>query len=217
MIITFGTQKGGVGKTTLAVAFANYLVLQKKKEVKVFDFDFQKSFYTKWKEDEIFDTPKLYDVELITQDELEQGKYDMDTLIKMQNSDIIYIFDLAGVLNVNYTDIIASSDVIIIPYEYSEFAIKSTIMFIHYLGHFECYGEKIFVRNRIDKNFNYKNKEEQDKEFSKFGKVLDNTIYKRNCLQYITTRNLEYKQKDAVRKSFEEIIDHINETLQITI
>jgi|GEM_PF-2907363 len=31
MIITFGTQKGGAGKTTLAIAFANYLALQDKK------------------------------------------------------------------------------------------------------------------------------------------------------------------------------------------
>lgn len=217
MIITFGTQKGGVGKTTLAVAFANYLSLYKKKEVKVFDFDFQKSFYNKWKEDDLLEAPKLYDVELITEDDLEQGKFSDEVLNEMEDSDTIYIFDLAGVLNVHYTDIVRNSSVIVIPYEYSEFAIKSTIMFIHYLGHYECYGEKIFVRNRIDKNFNYKNKEEQDKEFSKFGKVLDNTIYKRNCLQHITTRNLEYKQKDAVRKSFEEIIDHINETLQTAI
>ena len=39
MIITFATQKGGVGKTTLAVAFANYLTITKKEKVKVFDFD----------------------------------------------------------------------------------------------------------------------------------------------------------------------------------
>ena len=40
MILTFATQKGGVGKTTLAIAFANYLSLVKNKQVKVFDFDF---------------------------------------------------------------------------------------------------------------------------------------------------------------------------------
>ena len=33
MVITFATQKGGVGKTTLAVAFANYLTLVKEKKV----------------------------------------------------------------------------------------------------------------------------------------------------------------------------------------
>ena len=35
MIVTFAQQKGGVGKTTLAIAFANYLTLHHKKTVKV--------------------------------------------------------------------------------------------------------------------------------------------------------------------------------------
>ena len=62
MIITFGTQKGGAGKTTLAIAFANYLALQDKK---INVFDFQKSFYHKWEEDEGLDIPKLYEVKSI--------------------------------------------------------------------------------------------------------------------------------------------------------
>ena len=65
MIITFATQKGGTGKTTLAIAFANYISGISDRKVNVFDFDFQKSFYYKWKEDEISDIPKLYDVEII--------------------------------------------------------------------------------------------------------------------------------------------------------
>ena len=65
MIITFATQKGGVGKTTLAIAFTNYLTLMKKKNVKVFDYDFQKSFYQKWKEDSVLQVPELYEVEIV--------------------------------------------------------------------------------------------------------------------------------------------------------
>jgi chromosome partitioning protein len=46
MIITFATQKGGTGKTTLAIAFANYLSIVSERSIKVYDFDFQKSFYS---------------------------------------------------------------------------------------------------------------------------------------------------------------------------
>ena len=62
MIITFATQKGGTGKTTLAITFANYISVISKRKINVFDFDYQKSFYQKWKEDEEWDLPKLYDV-----------------------------------------------------------------------------------------------------------------------------------------------------------
>ena len=52
MIITFATQKGGTGKTTLAIAFANYISALSERKLNVFDFDYQKSFYYKWKDDE---------------------------------------------------------------------------------------------------------------------------------------------------------------------
>lgn len=42
MIILFGNQKGGCGKTTNCIQFANYLV-EKGKEVLVLDLDFQRS------------------------------------------------------------------------------------------------------------------------------------------------------------------------------
>ena len=64
MIITFATQKGGAGKTTLAIAFANYISVVSNRKINVFDFDYQKSFYNKWKEDELLELPKLYEVEI---------------------------------------------------------------------------------------------------------------------------------------------------------
>ena len=59
MIITFATQKGGTGKTTLAIAFANYISAISERKINVFDFDYQKSFYYKWKDDELSENPTL--------------------------------------------------------------------------------------------------------------------------------------------------------------
>ena len=50
MIILFGNQKGGCGKTTNCIQFANYLV-EKGKEVLVLDLDFQRSLSDRRKED----------------------------------------------------------------------------------------------------------------------------------------------------------------------
>ncbi|WP_312396750.1 ParA family protein, partial [Chryseobacterium sp.] len=93
MIITFGTQKGGTGKTTLAIAFANYVAMSSERKVNVFDFDFQKSFYHKWKEDELLEIPKLYDVEIIDE-ENEQPFSDFEHLIEMKESEDVNVFDL---------------------------------------------------------------------------------------------------------------------------
>ena len=97
MIITFATQKGGAGKTTLAIAFANYLSVVSERKIKGYDFDYQKSFFNKWKEDEESELPKLYEVEVIGEDD--EPFTDLEKLIELKESDEIYLFDLAGTLD----------------------------------------------------------------------------------------------------------------------
>ena len=41
--------KGGTGKTTLAIAFANYISALSERKIKVYDFDFQNHFTTNGK------------------------------------------------------------------------------------------------------------------------------------------------------------------------
>lgn len=216
MIITFATQKGGTGKTTLAIAFANYISGQSERKIKVYDFDYQKSFFYKWKEDEQFDLPKLYDVETISEDE-EQPFSDFETLINLKESEEINLFDLAGTLDQKYSDLLIYSDFIIIPFEYSDVSVKSTLVFKNLLGLLESEAERIFIRSKYDKGYKYLNQKEMDEEISKYGILIESPVFKRNCLQTIHTRKLTYEQKYAVKKSFIEIIDHINSILKITL
>ena len=216
MIITFATQKGGTGKTTLAIAFANYISGISDRKVNVFDFDFQKSFYHKWKEDELMDIPKLYDVEII-EEENEQPFTDFETLIGLKESEDINLFDLAGTLDVKYSDLLIYSDFIVIPFEYSNVSVKSTLVFINFLGLMESQAERVFIRSKYDKGYKYLNQESMDAEIRKYGTLLKSPVFKRNCLQTIDTRKLNYEQKYAVKNSFTELIDHINNTLEITL
>lgn len=209
MVITFGTQKGGAGKTTLAIAFANYLTSLGKK-VSVFDFDFQKSFYQKWQEDEELDIPKLYDVKAIGEDE---GMADFETIMDMKESEEIFIFDLAGTIDNKYSHLLVLSDFIIIPFEYSDVSAKSTLVFIELLSVIESSAQMIFIRSKYDKGYNYLNQEGMDAEISKYGNILEKPVYKRNCLQNITTRKLTYEQKHSVKPTFDELINIINATL----
>lgn len=216
MIITFATQKGGTGKTTLAIAFANYISALSERKIKVYDFDYQKSFFYKWKEDEQLDLPKLYEVETIGEDE-EQPFSDFETIINLKESEEINLFDLAGTLDQKYSDLLIYSDFIIIPFEYSDVSVKSTLVFKNLLGLLESEAERIFIRSKYDKGYKYLNQKEMDEEISKYGILIESPVFKRNCLQTIDTRKLTYEQKYAVKKSFIEIIDHINSILKITL
>ncbi len=217
MINTFATQKGGAGKTTLALAFANYLTIVSERKINVFDFDYQKSFFNKWKEDESLELPKLYDVEVIGNDDEEQPFADLEKIIDLKESKEIYLFDLAGTLDQKYSDLLIYSDFIIIPFEYSDVSVKSTLVFKNLLGLLESEAERIFIRSKYDKGYKYLNQKEMDIEISKYGTLIESPVYKRNCLQTIDTRKLTYEQKYAIKKPFNEIIDQINEALQITL
>ena len=216
MIITFATQKGGTGKTTLAIAFANYISAISERNINVFDFDYQKSFYQKWKEDEELDLPKLYDVETIGE-EVEQPFSDFETILDLKDNDDINLFDLAGTLDAKYSDLLIYSDFIIIPFEYSDVSAKSTLVFVKFLGILESQSERIFIRSKYDKGYKYLNQEGMDAEIKKYGTLIKSPVFKRNCLQTIDTRKLTYEQKYAVKNSFNEIITCINENLDTNI
>ena len=215
MIITFATQKGGAGKTTLAIAFANYISERSDRKVNVFDFDYQKSFYNKWKEDELLELPKLYEVEIAG--EGDRLFSDFEQLIGLKESKDVNVFDLAGTLDEKYSDLLIYSDVIIIPFEYSDVSVKSTLVFKNLLGLLESEAERIFIRSKYDKGYKYQNQKEMDEEISKYGTLIENPVFKRNSLQTIDTRKLTYEQKYAVKKPFNEIIDQINSILKITL
>ncbi len=62
MIIVFGNQKGGVGKTTLATEFANYIAEQGY-NVTVVDVDFQQNLLRNREKDRsLYEEEPLYEV-----------------------------------------------------------------------------------------------------------------------------------------------------------
>lgn len=205
MIITFGTQKGGGGKTTLAIAFANYLSSEHKKTVNVLDLDFQKSFYQKWLDDKDSDDEEPYQVTQVSKEEMEELN-SPNVLNALRNSDQVYLFDLEGAVNKAYSGVLKYSNSIIVPFSYSDITVNSTIVFVNLCNLLKIQGDLYFVRNNIDKNGNYVNQTEMDVELAKHGTLLEGSVYKRNCLQTISTRKLDYRQKLAVKDVFDELI-----------
>ncbi|MBL7880880.1 MAG: ParA family protein, partial [Chryseobacterium gambrini] len=62
-----------------------------QRKINVFDFDFQKSFYNKWKEDEILEAKKLYDVEVIGEND-DVPFEDLESIHALKDSEEINIF-----------------------------------------------------------------------------------------------------------------------------
>lgn len=216
MIITFASQKGGTGKTTLAIAFANYVSESSKRTINVFDFDYQKSFYYTWKEDEFSKFPLVYTVQTIADND-EALFADFETILKLKENEDLNLFDLAGTLDARYVDLLIYSDFIVIPFEYSAVSAKSTIVFINFLKLLESQALLVFIRSKYENDYKYLNETEMDLEIARFGRLLQRPVLKRNSLETINTRKLTYHQKNAVREPFEELIAHLNETLKITI
>ncbi|MEW7266404.1 ParA family protein, partial [Elizabethkingia anophelis] len=97
-----------------------------------------------------------------------------------------------GTLDEKYSDLLIYSDIIVIPFEYSDVSSKSTLVFINLLGMIESQAERVFIRSKYDKSYKYLNQEGMDGVIDQFGLILKDPVYKRNCLQTIDTRKLTY-------------------------
>lgn len=211
MIITFATQKGGTGKTTISMAMANYLALDKKRNVFVYDFDYQKSFYKRWEWDNNKSgIPPIYDVTIVEKEE-DLPFSNNDEVLELKNSQDIHIFDLGGMLDARYSYLLIYSDILVVPFEYSNVSVESTLVFIDVVSRLESESSLIFVRNRYDAGYNYTNQEHMDKVLNDYGFITPTPIYKRNVLQKINTREFKKNMKEAIKNNLDELISSINE------
>ena len=125
MIILFANQKGGVGKSTLAMLFANYLSSIHNKEVIVFDMDNQRSIYNKAQAAKVLENEPIYEVEAA-----ELGQFKIISELVNGKENLATIIDTAGSIeNNDLIPIFKAVDVIVCPFAYDEFSVNSTIEF----------------------------------------------------------------------------------------
>ncbi len=114
MIILFGNQKGGCGKTTNCIQFANYLV-EKGKEVLVLDLDFQRSLSDRRKEDiATYDNEPKYEV---IQTDISNVAKIISDFTKVEQGNLL--IDLPGKIDDDALGtILKAADIIICPFKY---------------------------------------------------------------------------------------------------
>ena len=151
-IVVFANQKGGVGKTSLAISLAHWLTLGNIPVLFV-DADLQQSAATLRNEDaENFSTPepwKIYSLDITS-------KEDVKTMLaKLKNLPGTVIIDSPGSLdNDNVKYIFNAADVIVVPIEYSRVAIDSTAKFAEVLKRMKDAGflsaKVYYLPNKFD-------------------------------------------------------------------
>ncbi|MCR5077393.1 MAG: ParA family protein [Prevotella sp.] len=211
--IVFANQKGGVGKSTLCILFANYLAW-KGKEVCIIDTDLQKTILMQRQKD-----VQLYEGEEEPYNVQDFDVADPETMQQLMDSasqvEGYVLFDSPGNISEDgLAPLFVDADYIICPYEYEDKTLDSTGVFVQVLNALrehnpQMHAQIFFVPNRIDPRIGTTDEQrmwrETDDIFKNYGKVTP-VVNSRATLKRTNTFELVATQREAVKSAFEYIL-----------
>lgn len=224
VIVTFANQKGGVGKTSLCVTFANYLVM-KGVRVVVIDCDFQHSILKCRKAD-----LKHYGEELIPYEVWSHepnSSEAMITLIEKLHNDPgidVVLMDSPGSLKADgLVPMFVNSDIIAVPFHYDLVTVPSTASFLMFLDRLRKAVDfrmkaRLFIipnlhDNRVGKRSELLLWDNTRDTFSNYGYVTSKIPRRADLQRFSTIAGLDLAQA-AVTPVFDKIYDSIFDTLE---
>jgi len=200
MITIIGNQKGGVGKSTLAVLAANYITIARQSEATIIDMDYQQSIAQKFDKAKILENDEPYEVIPATLD-----SFPILSNVLNQNSKHAILVDLPGKLDDDgLLPVFESADLVICPFAYDEFTYQSTVLFTVVLKKVNPKVEVVFVPNRIKANARFDIMTEVNEQLQKLGKITV-PIPDRVDFQRITTFHTPVSLIPVIYPVFEEI------------
>ena len=203
MIIVFGNQKGGCGKTTNCIQFANYLA-ELGKSCVVLDVDFQKSIVDRRKQD-VATYSNLPQYEVVDADMKDVAKTIED--FKSINDGHLLI-DLPGRIdNEALITILQNADVVVVPFRYDRLTMDSTALFIKVMEYYKVNAKIFFLPNNIESSVKYETKEQVNEILKNYGTITDE-IPSRVIMQRLYTITIEKKALDVVSKAYNCIIEN---------
>lgn len=221
VIVTFANQKGGVGKTTLCAAFANYLVTMGVR-VMVIDCDFQHSIVKRREVDirKYGERNLPYEVIGVDANDKDGMEELMEKLRNEPGIDIV-LMDSPGSLKARGLSVMfANSDYIIIPFHYDVTTVPSTATFLMFLSRLReavrnMNARLVLVPNMNDGRVGKKTEllmwEKTQETFSRYGMVTDK-IPKRADMERISTMADLDMQASIVRPVFKAVYADIFDT-----
>ncbi|WP_159634716.1 ParA family protein [Sphingobacterium composti Ten et al. 2007 non Yoo et al. 2007] len=174
MIILIGNIKGGVGKSTLTLALANYLTQEHRRWVGILDLDFKHCLINMQKNTQILQTPSLYTI----YDRQKAESINLLTKIK-ENPHKILLIDLPSSIEDAYaSEYVSLADVILCPFSYDQFTINATLLFSLVITKLNPRAPCCFIPNRIKNFTKIESKMDIELTLSKFGTIAS-VIYDR--------------------------------------
>ena len=216
MVIVFGNQKGGVGKTTLCTLFANYLASIGKRTL-VIDCDNQQTISEKRKADErkYTDVKFPYNVQPFN---IANEEHVQNLMRNLKEMDGVVLIDAPGNLaQQGLIPIFSQADFVVCPFQYESTSVNSTATFILFLAKLKekfpgMRTETFFVVNRHDKRYGKKAElalwAKTDERLSQYGIVTPKIEVKADMQRYNTIEVMS-NQRDIVYPTFKFICDHI--------
>ena len=212
MIILFAGLKGGTGKSTLCNLFATYAVEQGF-PVAVMDADTQLSLYKNFFEDlatlGVRNVSTPWRIWSLRADDTVKEK-----MSKIKKVPGLVVIDCPGsVDNENLKYIYHSADIIIMPFRFDRMNVRETVTFAELLKKITK-ARQLYLPNMVTQ---YDEKREElrkameraNSDLGKYGRVLPGLP---ECLAVrdSNTLGMNYKQRWAVRDSYNVIIEEIN-------
>ncbi|RZK42656.1 MAG: ParA family protein [Pedobacter sp.] len=200
MIIIIGNQKGGAGKSTLAMLLANYLTQVRLRKVLVIDMDYQQSVSQSYLRTALLENDPPYEVMAAS---LEQ--YPLMLPLLTGNKQQIVIIDLPGKLDDDgLIPVFQTADLVLCPFTYEAFSFDSTVLFSVVLRKINPDASITFIPCRIKGNVLYELKKQVDAKLSKLGK-LTAVIPDRIDFQRTNTMRTHANVQPLVLPVFEQI------------
>lgn len=211
MNILIGNQKGGCGKSTVALLLANFLTLVQKLKVTLIDMDYQQSIAQKFEKAKVLENEPPYEVI-----PAQLSHYPvLQELIRRSAGEVVMI-DLPGKLDDDgLIPVFQSADLLISPFSYDEFSFDSTVLFAIVLRKINPKIPILFIPNRVKANVRYETQLEVNEQLAKLG-LITPSLPDRIDFQRVNTFMTPLAVAPLVIPVFEMVYEKVRENLALT-
>ena len=204
-MIVISNSKGGTGKSTICMQFANYLASQGKK-VSVLDCDEGQSVV------ELRQMELRQSEDAIIPWEVYNATSNSRTFVERARTmgDVYVLVDCPGSLNPNLLPFFQNADAIIIPFRYDDVVVLRTMTFVKVLNAAHITAKKLFLPNYIDVRVKNPNEESIREMFRNVGAILPR-IKQGVAIQRVSTlRPIDTYQQKAIMYTIDEVLKAVD-------